>query len=40
LIKLRGLPESIVSFGTILLGYPAETFLRMPVRKDVDVTWL
>jgi nitroreductase/NAD-dependent dihydropyrimidine dehydrogenase PreA subunit len=39
LVKLLGLPEGIVSFGTILIGYPAETFLRIPVRKPVDVTW-
>jgi nitroreductase/NAD-dependent dihydropyrimidine dehydrogenase PreA subunit len=40
LIELLGLPKGIVSFGTILLGYPAETFLRVPVRKPVEVTWL
>jgi nitroreductase/NAD-dependent dihydropyrimidine dehydrogenase PreA subunit len=39
LVELLGLPEGTVSFGTILLGYPAETFLRIPVRKPVDVTW-
>jgi nitroreductase/NAD-dependent dihydropyrimidine dehydrogenase PreA subunit len=39
LVELLGLPEGIVSFGTILIGYPAETFLRIPVRKPVDVTW-
>jgi nitroreductase len=40
LIELLGLPEGTVSFGTILLGYPAETFLRIPVRNPVEVTWL
>jgi nitroreductase/NAD-dependent dihydropyrimidine dehydrogenase PreA subunit len=40
LIELLGLPEGTASFGTILLGYPAETFLRIPVRKHVAVTWL
>ena len=39
LIELLGLPEGTVSFGTILLGYPAETFLQIPVRKPVDVSW-
>jgi nitroreductase/NAD-dependent dihydropyrimidine dehydrogenase PreA subunit len=39
LIELLGLPTGTVSYGTILLGYPAETFLRIPVRKPVDVTW-
>jgi nitroreductase/NAD-dependent dihydropyrimidine dehydrogenase PreA subunit len=40
LIELLGLPKDTVSFGTILLGYPAETFLRAPVRQPVEVTWL
>jgi nitroreductase len=39
LIELLGLPQGTVSFGTILLGYPAETFGRIPVRKPLDVTW-
>ena len=39
LIELLGLPEGIVSFGTILLGYPAETFLRIPERQLPDVSW-
>ena len=38
--ELLGLPEGIVSFGTILLGYPAETFTMIPARKPLDVTWL
>jgi nitroreductase len=40
LVELLGLPAGTVSFGTILLGYPAETFLRIPVRKPVNVTWI
>ena len=40
LIELLGLPTGTVSFGTILLGYPAETFTRIPVRKAPDVSWL
>lgn len=40
LIELLGLPEGTVSFGTILLGYPAETFLRIPKRPLPDVSWL
>ena len=39
LIELLGLPEGTVSFGTILLGYPAETFLRIPERQLPDVSW-
>jgi nitroreductase/NAD-dependent dihydropyrimidine dehydrogenase PreA subunit len=40
LIELLGLAEGTVSFGTILLGYPAETFARIPERKVLDVTWI
>lgn len=40
LIELLGLPEGTVSYGTILLGYPAEAFTQIPVRKALDVTWL
>ncbi len=40
LTELLGLPEGIVSHGTILLGYPAETFLRVPKRKLPEVTWI
>jgi nitroreductase/ferredoxin len=38
--ELLGLPEDIVSYGTILLGYPAETFLRIPKRKLPEVSWI
>jgi len=37
--ELLGLTEGTVSFGTILLGYPAETFTTIPKRKPLDVTW-
>ena len=40
LIELLGLPNGIVSFGTTLLGYSAETFTRIPVRKAPEVIWL
>ena len=40
LMELLGLPKDTVSYGTILLGYPAEPFLRIPARKPIDVTWL
>jgi nitroreductase len=39
LVDLLGLPEGTVSFGTILLGYPPETFFRIPERKLPEVTW-
>ncbi|MEE4239010.1 MAG: nitroreductase family protein [Anderseniella sp.] len=40
LIELLGLPEGVKSFGTILLGYSAETFTGIPTRKPLNVTWL
>ena len=39
LIELLGLPEGTVSYGTILLGYPAEQFLKIPARKPLNVAW-
>jgi nitroreductase/NAD-dependent dihydropyrimidine dehydrogenase PreA subunit len=39
LIELLGLPEGQVPFGTFVIGYPAEKYQRIPVRKPVDVTW-
>jgi hypothetical protein len=39
-METLGLTEGTVSYGTILLGYPAETFLRIPVRKPLNVTWI
>ena len=40
LMELLGLPQGTASFGTILLGYPAEIFTMIPARKPLDVTWL
>ncbi|MGA9444577.1 MAG: nitroreductase family protein, partial [Methyloceanibacter sp.] len=40
LTEVLRLPEGTVSYGTILLGYPAETFTQIPMRKAADVTWL
>ena len=39
LIKVMGLPEGYIPFGTTVLGYPAETYLRIPTRNPIDVTW-
>jgi nitroreductase/NAD-dependent dihydropyrimidine dehydrogenase PreA subunit len=39
LIESLGIPKGNIPFGTFLIGYPAETYLRIPVRKPVDVTW-
>jgi nitroreductase/NAD-dependent dihydropyrimidine dehydrogenase PreA subunit len=39
LIEALGLPEGHVPFGTFVIGYPAERYQRIPVRKPVDVIW-
>lgn len=39
LLKLLAIPEGCIPHGTCVLGYPAEQYHRIPVRKPVDVTW-
>jgi nitroreductase len=39
LIDLLGIPEGYVPFGTFVIGYPAERYLRIPTRKPFDVIW-
>jgi nitroreductase len=39
LIEALGIPEGYIPYGTFVIGYPAEKYLRIPVRKPVDVTW-
>ncbi|HVO98381.1 MAG TPA: nitroreductase family protein [Bryobacteraceae bacterium] len=38
-IETLGLSEGYIPFGTFLIGYPAENYLRIPKRKPVNVTW-
>jgi nitroreductase/NAD-dependent dihydropyrimidine dehydrogenase PreA subunit len=40
LIETIGLPEGYIPHATCVTGYPAEKFLRIPVRKPIDVTWV
>ena len=40
LMEILGLPEGNIPFGTFLMGYPAERYLRIPTRKPLDVKWL
>jgi nitroreductase/NAD-dependent dihydropyrimidine dehydrogenase PreA subunit len=40
LVETLGLPEGCVPHATCVIGYPAEKFLRIPVRKPIDVTWV
>ncbi len=39
LMQLLGLPEGYIPYGTFAIGYPAEKYQRIPVRRPVDVTW-
>lgn len=39
LMQLLGLPEGFIPYGTFAIGYPAEKYQRIPVRRPVDVTW-
>jgi nitroreductase/NAD-dependent dihydropyrimidine dehydrogenase PreA subunit len=39
LIETLGIPEGYIPYGTFVIGYPSEKYLRIPVRKPVDVTW-
>ena len=39
LIETLGMPEGYMAHGTFVIGYPAERYLRIPVRKPVDVKW-
>jgi len=39
LIKLLGIPEGYMAYGTFVIGYPAEKYERIPTRKPVNVTW-
>jgi nitroreductase/NAD-dependent dihydropyrimidine dehydrogenase PreA subunit len=40
LIEMLGLPEGYIPHATCVIGYPAERYHRIPVRKPVNVMWL
>ena len=40
LIELLGMPDGYIPHATCLIGYSAEQFHRVPVRKPIDVTWV
>jgi len=40
LIEMLGQPEGYIPHATCVIGYPAEKYQRIPVRKPVNVTWL
>ena len=33
-------PEGNIPHATCVIGYPAESYHRIPVRKPVDVIWI
>jgi nitroreductase len=37
--EAMGFPEGFIPYGTFVMGYPAERYLRIPVRKPVDFVW-
>jgi len=39
LTEALGVPEGYIPYGTFVIGYPAETYLRIPVRNPVDIIW-
>ena len=39
LLQLLGISEGHIPHGTCVIGYPAETYLRIPKKKPVDVNW-
>jgi nitroreductase len=39
LIETLGIPEGNIPYGTFVIGYPTEKYLRIPLRKPVDVAW-
>lgn len=39
LMETLALPEGYIPYGTFVIGYPAEKYLRIPKRKNVDVKW-
>jgi nitroreductase/NAD-dependent dihydropyrimidine dehydrogenase PreA subunit len=40
LVTLLGCPAGYVPFGSFVIGYPAENYLRIPLRKEIDVKWI
>lgn len=40
LLEAIELSEGCIPYGTFVIGYPAEKYLRIPTRKPLDVKWL
>ena len=39
IIEALKIADGYIPFGTFLIGYPAETYHRIPVRRPLNVTW-
>ncbi len=39
MMEILGLPEGYIPYGTFVIGYPAESYLRIPTRKPADISW-
>jgi nitroreductase/NAD-dependent dihydropyrimidine dehydrogenase PreA subunit len=39
MIDMLGIPEGHIPFGTFVIGYPAEKYQCIPVRRPINVTW-
>jgi nitroreductase/NAD-dependent dihydropyrimidine dehydrogenase PreA subunit len=39
MMEALALPEGHQAFGSMMLGYPAFTYQRLPTRKKPDITW-
>ena len=39
LMETLALPDGYIPYGTFVIGYPAEKYQRIPIRKPVDITW-
>jgi len=40
LMEILGLPEGFIPYGTFVIGHPAEKYLRIPIRRPLNVTWM
>ena len=40
LIQMLGIPDDYIPHATCGIGYPSERYLRISIRKPIDVTWI
>jgi nitroreductase/NAD-dependent dihydropyrimidine dehydrogenase PreA subunit len=40
LMHLLKIPDGCIPFGSSAVGYPAETYLRIPTRKSIEMNWI